>query len=105
VVYVVLARIETIPSHPPERLKILEVIRRMWDSKRCKLLLSIRNDFYPSFLKDLKKTLPELGSKAFEITPNGEDIKTYILSRLEEGPHFMMEKATQSEIMEDLIKK
>ena len=100
-VYVVVDGLECVPAN--ESSIILDTISKMWDSRRCKLLLSMAADYYTTFLDSLEKALPEPGTSVIDgLRASKSDIATYITARLDTAQDFVKEKQNMSKIVETL---
>lgn len=102
-IYVVLGNLENVPER--DRQKIFEIVCKLWDTKRCKLLVSMDSTFLKTFKQMFGELLSESGTQFFEIIPNAGDIQKYISSRLVAGPHFMQTDDIFARIVKKLLEK
>lgn len=101
IIYIVLGGVDNMPDE--DREAIVQTIGKLWDIKRVKLLISISNAFFNTFLSRIGKKLTP--SEKWEITPNEEDIRIYSTSRLGQGPSFLHDSDVKTEILTKLIEK
>jgi len=71
-VYVVLGNLENVPED--DREKVFSTIAKLWDHKRCKLLVSMSDQF---FARNFLPKFPDSAGAAIPISPNMEDVRLF----------------------------
>lgn len=106
-IYIILGSLENLERVPEDdRQALLRTIGRLWDNKRCKLLLSMHTEFFnKEFPVWIKKTLPEDGTDVFPLTPNERDVELFIRKRLAAGPFFMQTNDMHTRAVKKLREK